>query len=85
MKIVIKSIVFAVLIHLVYFAGMLGYGYYQTLIYKPESAGNTAGLHNEVTFGGYTNPSYFVLTFIAAAVLCGMYLLVSKRFFSRTL
>jgi hypothetical protein len=84
-KILRQSVMFAILSHLVYFAGMIGVGYYKTLTYQPEMPNGAEPVSNQVSFGFSHHPLYVVCTLLAAFMLYALLLLAGKRIFNKEL
>ncbi|KHF40642.1 hypothetical protein LQ50_07475 [Halalkalibacter okhensis] len=69
----IWSLSLSVIIHLLYFLGVMAFGYYQTVTYMPDilaSYENTNYLQNEVAFGVVGNPLIYFVTFFFLTIVC---------------
>ncbi|MCF6136596.1 hypothetical protein [Pseudalkalibacillus berkeleyi] len=82
MKLIKQSIIGSVVLHIIYFVGMMIIGYFKTVNVQPNSESAIA-LENEVAFGATIAPSFYLVTFISAAVLCGVLLFSYQRFLKR--
>ncbi|RSD29077.1 hypothetical protein [Mesobacillus subterraneus] len=76
MRIIKPALAISVIIHLLYFIGILLYGYIQTKLYQPELNGweNLHFLQSEVAFGMTNAPvpivfSVVIFSFIIALIL----------------
>lgn len=73
MKLTIQAIIASLILHIIYAITMIGIGYIQTINYKPDfSNENVVMLQNEVAFGFVYSPSVLIVTFLGAAVICGL-------------
>ncbi|MBU9710720.1 hypothetical protein [Evansella tamaricis] len=72
MKLIMKSVIFSIVVHMVYFTVIIVQGLILTKSYVPEiveSYENVTYLQQEVTFGYVINASFFVFTFLAVAII----------------
>ena len=83
MKLIIQSIIGAIIIHLVYLAGTIVVGYITTIFYTPsiEDDQNITYLKNEVAFGYVNTMPYYVyyLSFIFAALISALIITLFKQ------
>ncbi|QOY36777.1 hypothetical protein AWH56_003740 [Anaerobacillus isosaccharinicus] len=74
MKLLLRSVIFSLLVHVIYIAGILIHGWYLTINYVPDIINeyeNVTYLQNEVAFGYVIDiePIYFVISFLLVALL----------------
>lgn len=75
MLLFLQAFIGSVVIHVVYFFGMMLFGYIKTRNYKPDFASawdNVETLQSEVSFSKVNSPFLYRFTFVGVAVLCGI-------------
>ena len=78
MKLVLQAFRFSIAIHIVYFVGMMLFGYIQTRNYKADFTSkwdNVETLQSKVDFSVAQSPFLYLITFVGVAVI---YLLYKK-------
>ncbi len=82
MKLFIQAISASVVIHFLYFAGVLLVGYIKTKNYQPDVKGawdQVDTLQTQVAFGYTGSPFLFLFTFLAVAMITGMIIFSFKK------
>lgn len=75
MMLVLQAFFGSIVIHVVYFFGMMLVGYIKTRIYKLDLASaldNIETLQSEVVFSRGNSPFLYPLTFVGVVVICGI-------------
>ncbi|OCA88644.1 hypothetical protein F7984_03360 [Pradoshia sp. D12] len=83
MKTIIQSLVVSFVIHIIYIGGSLIVGYITIKTYKPDIKDeweNVKMLQSEVAFGTVGSPLFFLITFIAVALICGIIITTIRKF-----
>lgn len=83
MKIALQSLAAAAALHGIYHITTLAVGYVKTVNYEPDwdaAWENAEMLPNEVTFGHTVSPFLYAGTFIGTALLCGLFIILFKKF-----
>src|SRR3954468_544596 len=81
LKTIIQSLGVSFVGHLIYIVGPMIVGYIKTKNYQPDITnkwGQVETLQNKVAFGVGGSPLYFLFTFIALALICGL-IIISYR------
>ncbi|MGY3716492.1 hypothetical protein ACWE42_13315 [Sutcliffiella cohnii] len=70
MKLIAKSIILSLLLHIVLVISFVGYGLWQTWSYKPDlyNNQNVTILQQEVAFGYTVSPMFFIITFVVSTL-----------------
>lgn len=82
MKLFIQAISASVVIHFLYFAGVLLVGYIKSNNYQPDVTGarnQVDTLQTQVAFGYTGSPFLFLFTFLEVALIIGMILFSFKK------
>lgn len=83
MKLFLQAIGASIAIHLVYFAGVILWGYFKTKNYEPDVAGawnQVETLQTEVAFGWAGSSVLFLFTILGVALVSGLVVGLYKRF-----
>lgn len=75
MMLFLQAFISSIVIHVVYFFGMMLVGYIKTRNYKSDLASawdNVETLQSEVVFSKVNSPFHYLFTFVGVAVLCGI-------------
>lgn len=72
-------IIGSVTLHIIYFLSLMIIGYFKTVNVRPSSE-NAIALENDVAFGTTIAPTFYLITFVGVAVLCGVILFLYQRF-----
>ena len=77
----IQSVLFAILLILVYYGVQMGRGYFMTLQYVPEAFDNISSvdLQSSVTFGSIARPYSFTVELLGLLVI-GMAVFIAGKF-----
>ncbi|MBT2679263.1 hypothetical protein J7E38_09630 [Bacillus sp. ISL-35] len=82
MKLFLQAISASVVIHFLYFAGVMFVGYIKTKNYQPDVTGawdQVDPLQTQVAFGYNGSPFLFLFTFLAVAMISGMIIFSFKK------
>lgn len=82
MRLVLSALVGAAVLHILYFLTIFAVGYVKTTTHQPaigRAWENTEVLQNEVAFGQTVSPFWYVGTFLATAILCGLLLFTYRK------
>jgi hypothetical protein len=82
MKVILQALIGSVVIHIIYFVGMMFVSYLKTRNYKPDLANawnNVETLQSEVVFGKVGSPLLYLITFIAVTVICGIFMFLYRK------
>lgn len=83
MRLVVKAFIGSIVIHVVYFVGMLLAGYIITRNYKPDITSawdNVETLQSEVVISNDNSPILYLFTFVGVAVFCGIIIISYKKY-----
>jgi hypothetical protein len=82
MKVTLQALIGSVVIHIIYFVGMMFVSYIKTRNYKPDIANawdHVETLQSEVVFGKVGSPFLYLITFIGVTVICGIIMFTYKK------
>lgn len=82
MKIMGQALLGAAIFHILYFLASLAVGYVKTVTYRPNFSSaweNTGNLQSTVSLGTTTSPVFYMGTFLATALVCGLLLIAYKK------
>ena len=88
MKIMLQSIICSIILHFIYFVGIIKVGYIKTKYYEPDIAGawdKVETLQNEVAFGYViSSPYFYLLSIVGGSMICGILIFSYKKIFNLT-
>lgn len=82
MKFVSKSILFSLIIHVIYFIGMMLVGYFKTKFYTPDISKAWNDVHTlqiEAAFGFVYSPLMFLVSFIGIGIISGLIIKIYQK------
>jgi hypothetical protein len=82
MKVLSKSILFSLVIHMIYFVGMMLVGYFKTKFYTPDifkAWNDVHTLQSKAAFGFVYSPWIFLVSFIGIAIFSGVIIITYKK------
>ena len=82
MKIMGQALLGAAIFHILYFLASLAVGYVKTVTYRPNFSSaweNTGNLQSTAAFGAVVSPVFYIGTFLATALVCGLLLIGYKK------
>ncbi|MDQ0245104.1 menaquinol-cytochrome c reductase cytochrome b subunit [Bacillus fengqiuensis] len=85
MKIMFQAFIGSIVIHFIYFVGMMLIGYIKTKYYKPDIASawdEVETLQSEVAFGKVISPYFYLLSITGVTVICGIIIFSYKKIFN---
>ena len=77
-----QSVIFSIIIHVIYFGGSLIHGWIVTRNYVPDIKNayeNVIVLQNEVSFGYIISPVFLVISFIVVAMIGAVAIQLFKK------
>lgn len=83
MKLFIQSVIFSIVVHVIYLGGSLLYGWYVTSSYVPSIANDydeVTYLQHEVAFGFVIHPIYYFISFVLTVFIGVILIYCMKKF-----
>ncbi len=83
MKTIMQALFCSLLIHIIYFFSIYGWGYIKMKFDNPEMSGSyVATSHTDVMFAFVGSPIIFLgTTFLGIAIVCGFIIILMKKYF----
>ncbi len=83
MKILMQSLIFSSVVHIIYIGGIVGYSRLLTRSYIPDSSRsyeNVTYLQNEIVFGYAGRPIYIVFSIIISTLIGTVFIQLFREF-----
>jgi hypothetical protein len=82
MKVVSKSILFSLVIHVIFFVGMMLVGYFKTKFYTPDISkawNDVHTLQSKAAFGFVYSPMFLLISLIGIAIVSGLIINIFQK------